>query len=222
MKIRTDDNVIVVSGKDKGKSGKVIRVDRKRSRVYVEGLNIVKRHQRANPARANAPVGVIVDEAMVVLQFRGKTGTYLEPAPGIASLDLLRMLREGLLAEVRAAITKAKAENAPVVREGLRVVGSASGGVEVRTSADGHSSAGGQAQLERFERQLERQQRESRVLVDPDVPPADLALVALRLRRRRWRDQRRRRVAVRRGQAGHQDPGARVGLAGVVPALARR
>ena len=44
MKIRTDDQVIVISGKDKGKTGKVIRVDRQRSRVYVEGLNIVKRH----------------------------------------------------------------------------------------------------------------------------------------------------------------------------------
>jgi large subunit ribosomal protein L24 len=62
MKIRTDDNVVVISGKDKGKTGKVIRVDRKRDRVYVEGLNIVKRHQRANPARANAPVGVIERE----------------------------------------------------------------------------------------------------------------------------------------------------------------
>ena len=62
MKIRTDDQVIVISGKDKGKTGKVIRVDRARDRVYVEGLNIVKRHQRANPARANAPVGVIERE----------------------------------------------------------------------------------------------------------------------------------------------------------------
>jgi large subunit ribosomal protein L24 len=62
MKIRTDDNVVVIAGKDKGKTGKVIRVDRRRDRVYVEGLNIVKRHQRANPARANAPVGVIERE----------------------------------------------------------------------------------------------------------------------------------------------------------------
>jgi large subunit ribosomal protein L24 len=62
MKIRTDDEVIVISGKDKGKTGKVIRVDRSKGKVYVEGLNIVKRHQRANPARANAPVGVIERE----------------------------------------------------------------------------------------------------------------------------------------------------------------
>src|SRR4029079_6023617 len=62
MKIRTDDEVVVISGKDKGKTGKVIRVDRKRSRVYVEGLNTAKRHQRATPARTSAPVGVIERE----------------------------------------------------------------------------------------------------------------------------------------------------------------
>ena len=62
MKIRTDDEVVVISGKDKGKTGKVLRVDREHSKVFVEGLNMVKRHQRANPARANAPVGVIEKE----------------------------------------------------------------------------------------------------------------------------------------------------------------
>jgi large subunit ribosomal protein L24 len=45
-KIRSDDNVIVISGKDKGKTGKVIRVEPQKGRVYVEGLNIVKRHTR--------------------------------------------------------------------------------------------------------------------------------------------------------------------------------
>jgi len=69
-----------------------------------------------------APVGVVVDESMTVVQFRGRTAPYLEPAPGMASLDLLRMLREGLLAEVRGAINQARAENATVVREGLRVI----------------------------------------------------------------------------------------------------
>ena len=65
MKLRTDDEVIVISGKDKGKTGKIIRVDRARERVYVEGINIVKRHQRPNPARPNAPVGVIEREGPV-------------------------------------------------------------------------------------------------------------------------------------------------------------
>jgi large subunit ribosomal protein L24 len=46
MRIRSEDHVLVTSGKDKGKQGKVIRVDPKRRKVFVEGVNIVKRHQR--------------------------------------------------------------------------------------------------------------------------------------------------------------------------------
>jgi large subunit ribosomal protein L24 len=65
MKLRTDDEVVVISGKDKGKTGKIIRVDRRRDRVYVEGINIIKRHQRPNPGRPNAPVGVIEREGPV-------------------------------------------------------------------------------------------------------------------------------------------------------------
>ena len=54
LKIRRDDTVEVISGKDKGKTGKILRVDRSRDRVYVEGINMVKRHQRPNPGRPNA------------------------------------------------------------------------------------------------------------------------------------------------------------------------
>jgi large subunit ribosomal protein L24 len=46
MKIRRNDTVVVISGKDRGKRGKVLRVDPGKNRVYVEGLNIIKRHQR--------------------------------------------------------------------------------------------------------------------------------------------------------------------------------
>jgi large subunit ribosomal protein L24 len=63
MKIRSEDKVIVISGKDKGKTGRVIRTDPRRDRVYVEGVNMVKRHQRPTPGRPNAPVGVIEKEA---------------------------------------------------------------------------------------------------------------------------------------------------------------
>jgi large subunit ribosomal protein L24 len=65
MKLRTDDEVVVISGKDKGKTGKILRVDRSKDRVYVEGINIVKRHQRPNPGRPNAQVGVIEREGPV-------------------------------------------------------------------------------------------------------------------------------------------------------------
>jgi len=51
LKIRRGDTVQVISGKDRGKTGEVIRVDPRRSRVYVAGLNIVKRHQRPQQVR---------------------------------------------------------------------------------------------------------------------------------------------------------------------------
>jgi large subunit ribosomal protein L24 len=50
-KIRRDDEVVVISGKDRGKTGRVLRVDPAKQRVYVEGLNIVKRHQRPQQVR---------------------------------------------------------------------------------------------------------------------------------------------------------------------------
>ena len=65
MKIRTHDEVIVISGKDKGKTGRVLRVDRKGDRVFVEGLNMIKRHQRPTPGRPNMQVGVIEREGPI-------------------------------------------------------------------------------------------------------------------------------------------------------------
>jgi len=46
MRIRSEDVVLVTSGKDKGKTGKVLRTDPGKRRVFVEGLNIVKKHSR--------------------------------------------------------------------------------------------------------------------------------------------------------------------------------
>src|SRR2546427_12728926 len=46
LKIRKGDTVQVMSGKDSGKQGRVLRVEPRKSRLFVEGLNIVKRHQR--------------------------------------------------------------------------------------------------------------------------------------------------------------------------------
>ena len=46
MRIRKDDHVIITAGKDKGKTGRVLRTEPSKRRVYVEHLNIVKRHQR--------------------------------------------------------------------------------------------------------------------------------------------------------------------------------
>jgi large subunit ribosomal protein L24 len=51
LKIRRGDTVVVISGKDRGKTGKVLRVDPSKQRVVVEGLNMVKRHERPQAVR---------------------------------------------------------------------------------------------------------------------------------------------------------------------------
>ncbi len=68
-----------------------------------------------------APAGVLVDNASVILQFRGRTSPFLEPAPGTASLNLTRMAREGLGLPLRDALAEAKKENAAVERRGVRI-----------------------------------------------------------------------------------------------------
>jgi large subunit ribosomal protein L24 len=64
MRIRKDDQVIVTSGKDAGKTGRVVRTEPKRRRVYVEGLNLVKRHERPRSSGdlATASPGGIVEK----------------------------------------------------------------------------------------------------------------------------------------------------------------
>jgi two-component system, chemotaxis family, CheB/CheR fusion protein len=68
-----------------------------------------------------APSGVVVDADLQILQFRGQTGAFLEPAPGEASLSLMKMAREGLLYGLRTALHAARKSKAPVRKEGLQV-----------------------------------------------------------------------------------------------------
>ena len=60
-RIRSDDTVVVISGKDRGKRGKVLRVDVAKERVYVEGLNIVKRHQRPQQTAGGQTAGGVIE-----------------------------------------------------------------------------------------------------------------------------------------------------------------
>lgn len=59
MRIKKGDNVIVIAGKDRGKSGKVLHAFPKQTRVLVEGVGVVKRHQRA---RRSGQKGQIIDK----------------------------------------------------------------------------------------------------------------------------------------------------------------
>ncbi len=61
--VRRDDRVIVLAGKDRGKVGKIIRVVTKKNRVYVEKINMIKRHAR--PSQANPQGGIIEREGPV-------------------------------------------------------------------------------------------------------------------------------------------------------------
>jgi large subunit ribosomal protein L24 len=64
LKLRKDDHVEVISGKDRGKTGRILRVEPKRQRVYVEGLNMVKRHTRPQAvagARTEQAVGGVIE-----------------------------------------------------------------------------------------------------------------------------------------------------------------
>ncbi len=69
LKVKRDDMVKVLTGKDRGKTGRVLRVEPRRERVYVEGLNMRKRHQRAQPIpgsqRGGQTGGVIESEGPI-------------------------------------------------------------------------------------------------------------------------------------------------------------
>jgi large subunit ribosomal protein L24 len=63
MKIKKGDNVLIITGKDKGKKGKVVRVLVKENKVIIEGANMVKKHQRA---RKSNEKGSIISVAMPI------------------------------------------------------------------------------------------------------------------------------------------------------------
>jgi large subunit ribosomal protein L24 len=65
LKVRRDDTVRIIAGKDKGKTGRVLRVDPKKQKVFVEGANIIKRHTRPRTLRdtqRSQEVGGIVEK----------------------------------------------------------------------------------------------------------------------------------------------------------------
>jgi two-component system CheB/CheR fusion protein len=68
-----------------------------------------------------SPAGVLINASFDILQFRGHTGPFLEQPPGHATLNLLKMAREGLAIDLRAAIHQAKKTGEPVRKTGLRV-----------------------------------------------------------------------------------------------------
>jgi large subunit ribosomal protein L24 len=65
LKIRRDDTVRIIAGKDRGRTGRVLRVDPAKQKVYVEGANIIKRHVRPRTlrdTRRSQEIGGIVEQ----------------------------------------------------------------------------------------------------------------------------------------------------------------
>ncbi|MEG4814044.1 chemotaxis protein CheB [Microcoleus sp. K5-D4] len=91
--------------------------------LLTESLNEIEIEKQADRIVLNhyAPVGVVINTAREILQFRGQTNAYLEPSPGRASLNLLRMAKEGLRVELRTAIEQASKQQLPIAREGLQI-----------------------------------------------------------------------------------------------------
>ena len=67
------------------------------------------------------PASIVVNDQMDIVQFQGKTGAYLEPAAGHPNFNLSKMAREGLLVDLRAALSAAKKNRAPVRKEGVQI-----------------------------------------------------------------------------------------------------
>jgi len=63
MKLKSGDKVVVIAGKDKGKEGKIVAVDRKNNRVLVEGVNMVSKHTKPNVK--NQQGGIMKKESFI-------------------------------------------------------------------------------------------------------------------------------------------------------------
>jgi len=88
MKIKRGDNVIVLTGRDKGKKGSVLRVLRAESRVVVQGVNMVKRHTRPSAAQTG---GIVEKEAPI----HASNVAHVDPADGKPTRVGFKFLEDG-------------------------------------------------------------------------------------------------------------------------------
>ncbi len=88
-----------------------------------DSWNDVEIHKEADRIVLNkfAPVGVIINNNLEILQFRGHTSPYLQPAPGRPSFNLLKMAKEELRLELRISVYQAKRQSIAIKKEGIRI-----------------------------------------------------------------------------------------------------
>ena len=90
------------------------------AQVPPEGFDLQKKVDQLIAAHY-APVGVVVDDKMQVLQLRGDVDRYLKLVSGVANLNLFNLVRDGLLMELRASIYQAQRQELPITKNGLRL-----------------------------------------------------------------------------------------------------
>ncbi len=100
IKLKKEDTVQVVSGKDKGKSGKVLRIDRVKGRIYVQGLNMVKKavkpkSQQDKGGIIDIEAGLAVSNVMIVCKKCGPTRIGIK-VDGDAKVRVCRKCGEAL------------------------------------------------------------------------------------------------------------------------------
>jgi large subunit ribosomal protein L24 len=101
VKIKKDDTVKVIAGRDKGKTGRVLHVDRERGRVLVEGVSMVKRHTRPNPQRqvkggiAERESEIAVSNVMIVTSGGVATRVGYRMEGSGATMRRVRIARKG-------------------------------------------------------------------------------------------------------------------------------
>jgi large subunit ribosomal protein L24 len=101
VKIKKDDTVKVIAGRDKGKTGRVLNVDRERGLVLIEGVSMVKRHTRPNPSRqikggiAERESPINISNVMIVTSggIATRVGYRMEPAG--TTVRRVRIARKG-------------------------------------------------------------------------------------------------------------------------------
>ena len=89
-------------------------------RTTASGLELQKKADLILQSKYSPPA-VVIDSDMEILHFRGRTGYYLEPVPGQASLNLLRMAREGLAPSLRRLVEAAASQNVSVRESGIAI-----------------------------------------------------------------------------------------------------
>jgi len=105
VKLKAGDTVVVITGKDKGKEGKILSVDRKNNRVLVEGVNMATKHTK--PSAANQQGGIIhqenpVDVSNVMYVHKGK--------PTRLGTKVVQEERNGRMKNVRLRVAKSTGE----------------------------------------------------------------------------------------------------------------